>query len=66
LLPPSSATPSSRTWHQQRDARTTRLDRAPDHSSAGQSPLRPDAPTASRVRDDREAPLMAGTGRLNS
>ncbi len=65
FLPPSSATPSSRIWHQQRDARTTRLDRARRivrrQDKARCDPTRPPHP-APHVRDDREAPLMAGTG----
>ena len=63
--PPSSALRIAHqrpTWHQRRDARTTRLDRAHRRrSSAWANPrCNIDTPTASRlnVRDDREAPLM--------
>ena len=62
LLPlsPARSSKQARTWHQHRDARTTRLGRA--HRVVrphDQITLQPDAPTASRlhVRDDRDTHL---------
>ena len=43
------------TWHQRRDARTTRL-RRPRSAHSSRAPSRPSHPTPN-VRDDREAPL---------
>jgi hypothetical protein len=47
---------SSPTWHQRRDARTTRL-RRPPRTRSSHAPLRPPHP-ASHVHDDRETPLL--------
>src|SRR6266702_1596325 len=47
---------SSPTWHQRRDARTTRLRRSP-RTRSSHAPLRPSHP-ASHVHDDRETPLL--------
>jgi len=63
---PRDAKASSPTWHQHRDARTTRLGRPSHRESSSRNPRptlqRPPHP-ALNVRDDREAPLFPSAGR---